>query len=120
MLPLDTTPGWTYVLAFAGVLLVAALGIVGLWLPLRHERTLANQEADLLAKLDPASQPAKDLKAIIEARIGRWHKQMFKKDQATGKEVTRRSLSTVLLTVAVILSLGSLVYTVWATLYGGP
>lgn len=93
MTPLESDPGWTYVLAAVGVLIVGVLGasasVLVAWLPIRNDRALANQEADLLTKLDPNDPIVKDLKRLIDARITRWTLKAFRKDTASGKEVTR-------------------------------
>lgn len=93
MAPLDTpSPGWTYVLALAGVLGAALLAgiasVLVVWLPMRNERAIANQEADLVRKLDATSKAAKDLQRLIDARVARWTRKAFKQDKTTGREIT--------------------------------
>lgn len=65
--------------------LIAAAGVVGATLLPRllpsvrshGDRALALQEVELLTMLDPGSEAAKHLNAIIEHRIEGWHTKMF-------------------------------------------
>ena len=43
----------------------------------RGERAMALQEIELLTRLDRSTEAAKQLSAIIERRIKRWHAKMF-------------------------------------------
>lgn len=96
MVLLDTSPpGWTYVLAAAGLisaaLLAAVASVLVVWLPMRNERGIANQEADLLKKLDRASAAANDLQRLLDARVARWTHKAFKRDTTTDREITSTS-----------------------------
>lgn len=69
--------------------LISAAGIVaGALLPRllpsvrnRGDRAMALQEVELLIKLDPTSQAARQLSEIIERRISGWHQKMFPSPQ---------------------------------------
>jgi hypothetical protein len=104
VIPLDTAPGWQAVLTFVGVIAVALIAASVPWLTLRNERAIANAEADLLAKLDPADASAKELKRLIDARINRWTQRAFKKDAKSGKEVTPSVASWWLLGIVAVLA----------------
>jgi len=43
----------------------------------RGDRAMALQEIELLTKLDPSTDAAKQLSAIIERRVQLWHRKMF-------------------------------------------
>ena len=44
----------------------------------RNDRVLTDQEVHILKKLDPNSQAAKDLSAVVEARVSRWYQKAYK------------------------------------------
>ena len=43
--------------------------VIGQWIRSRNDRTLTHQELDILKKLDPTSQTARDLSEVLQARI---------------------------------------------------
>lgn len=60
--------------ALVAAALIALLPNIGR----RSQRTIANLEADLLAKLDDGSESAKLLREVIDQRIAGWHRVMVK------------------------------------------
>jgi hypothetical protein len=56
-------------------LLGAVIYAVGQFVSNRNDRTLAQQEVDLLKKLQPGSQAQTDLEMIIRKRIGKWRER---------------------------------------------
>ena len=56
-----------------GLIIVALVTVGGQWLNGRNDRALTHQEVDLLAKLNPDSLAAAQLRAVIQDRINRWH-----------------------------------------------
>ena len=80
--------------------LISAAGVVaGALLPRllpsvrsRGDRAMALQEVELLSKLDPASQAAQQLSAIIERRISGWHQKMFASPQGEHFGVAAREV----------------------------
>jgi hypothetical protein len=50
-----------------------AITVVGQWINTRNDRVITNQELDLLKKLDPGSDAAKQLSQVIATRISDWH-----------------------------------------------
>jgi hypothetical protein len=66
--------------AFIGAAgLVLAAVITGLWtlVAASTDRARAQQEADVLSKLDADSEAAGWLRDIINTRVARWHRRVF-------------------------------------------
>jgi hypothetical protein len=55
-------------------IIVIVITVIGQWLNTRNDRNLANQELEILKKLDSNSQAARELSELIEFRIAKWHK----------------------------------------------
>jgi len=85
---------WAPVLGAVVVALVAATVSV---LNSRNDRAISNLEADLLKKLDPQSEAARQLNAVIEARVNGWYRKAYKiKKTSTGeKPVRRRNIAAI-------------------------
>jgi hypothetical protein len=80
----------TAIVGAIGLVLVALLGVLGQFLTSRNDRTLTDQEVDLLRKLDPNSQAARDLIAVVESRIATWH---WKALTRRARRATKRRLT---------------------------
>jgi ABC-type transport system involved in cytochrome c biogenesis permease subunit len=59
-------------IAAAASVIVAIIALVGERKPARNDHDLAQQEADLLKKLEQGSQAASKLQSLINRRISRW------------------------------------------------
>jgi Flp pilus assembly protein TadB len=71
-----------------GLVIVAVIGLFGQLAASRNERTVTQQEIELLEllqKLDPTSTAAKHLREVIEARVRHWHDKVV---QQPGKAST--------------------------------
>jgi hypothetical protein len=55
---------------------VISITVVGQWISSRNDRSLTDQELEILSKLERDSKTAKDLSAVIETRIARWRQRM--------------------------------------------
>lgn len=66
---------------------VLAAVITGIWTVIAEstDHARAQQESDILSKLDANSDAARWLREIIDSRVGRWHRRIFrpKKGQMT-------------------------------------
>jgi hypothetical protein len=69
---------WNVLIPVVGAVLVAVIAAAGQVINSRNDRAQAHQEVDLLRKLDPTSDAAKELAAVVQARIGRWHRKFYK------------------------------------------
>ncbi|GAB3920668.1 hypothetical protein GCM10011575_17680 [Microlunatus endophyticus] len=70
--------------AFIGAAsVVIAAVITGVWTVIAEstDHARAQQEADILSKLDTNSDAARWLREIIDSRVGRWHRRIFRPKQ---------------------------------------
>jgi hypothetical protein len=76
--PLSFGLVWNVLIPVVGAVLVAVIAAAAQVINSRNDRAQAHQEVDLLRKLDPTSDTAKELAAVVQARIGRWHQKFYK------------------------------------------
>jgi len=69
---------WSVLIPMVGAVLVAVIAAAAQVINSRNDRAQAHQEVDLLRKLDPTSDTAKELAEVLQARIGRWHQKFYK------------------------------------------
>ena len=60
---------------------VIAITVIGQWINSRNDRSLTNQELDILKKLDSNSMAARELSEVIHFRITKWHRRIAKTRQ---------------------------------------
>src|SRR5215218_2794955 len=104
---LGTWQIWAPVLgAIVVALVAAAVSVVNS----RNDRAMSNLEADLLKKLDPESEVARQLHAVIEARVTDWYRKAYKiKKTPTGDKPVKRRTAAVVGWLLIILILAPLV-----------
>jgi hypothetical protein len=61
--------------ALASVIVII-ITVTGQWINSRNDRNLANQEVEILKKLDSNSRTARELNEVIEFRVTRWHRKI--------------------------------------------
>jgi hypothetical protein len=71
----------TNLIAPIASILVIAITVIGQWINSRNDRNLTNQELDILKKLDSNSTAARELSAVIQFRIAKWHRRIAKSRQ---------------------------------------
>ena len=71
-------PMGTALIAAAASVLAVLVSVVGTVINSRNDRALTHQEVDLLTKLQPDSKAARELHAVIEARINSWYGRAYK------------------------------------------
>jgi hypothetical protein len=64
------------------------------WLAASTDRARAQQEADVLSRLDPNSQAARWLREIIDTRVAHWHRRIFGTRKADLQEFYGKSPAT--------------------------
>jgi hypothetical protein len=69
---------WTLLIPVFGAVLVAVIAAAAQVINSRNDRAQAHQEVDLLLKLDPTSDTAKQLFQVLQARVNRWHARFYK------------------------------------------
>ena len=88
---------------WAPVISAIVVAVVGIVVPLvnsRNDRVLTDQEVDILRKLDPNSKAAKELSAVIEARVSQWYQRAYRVQKTpTGPVRKQRSGSLVIVRV---------------------
>jgi hypothetical protein len=121
--------------AFIGaVALVLSAAVTGVWtwLAASTDRARAQQEADVLSKLDPNTRAAGWLREIIDTRVARWHRRIFRTRKTQLQEFYGRSLarsmephpgitplpSWIIVLALVIGSVAVLIIAIWAAANG--
>jgi hypothetical protein len=79
--------------AIASVIVIVVT-VIGQWINSRNDRTLANQELDILAKLALSSGDASQLHEVIRFRIAKWHQRWCHPGGTCGVQSAGSSLLT--------------------------
>jgi Flp pilus assembly protein TadB len=69
---------WSLLIPVIGTVLAAVIAGAAQLINSRNDRAQAHQEVDLLLKLDPTSDTAKQLNQVVEARVQQWHAKFYK------------------------------------------
>jgi hypothetical protein len=83
---------------------VIAITVIGQWINSRNDRSLTNQELDILKKLDSNSMAARELSEVIHFRITKWHRRIAKTRQLLRSAVVWAVIGYLLLVTAVQLT----------------
>jgi hypothetical protein len=88
--------------AIASVVVIL-ITVIGQWINSRNDRSLTNQELDILKGLDANAPAARELSEVIQFRISKWHDKTVK-----SARLVRRALSWLAVTWLLLMA-GSLI-----------
>jgi hypothetical protein len=69
--------------------IVIVITVAGQWINSHNDRSLTNQELDILKKLDPESPAARELNEVVQSRIAIWRQSAALTGPGTSSSVSR-------------------------------